>query len=205
MKITLFEYSKLWLAVHAARNSTDTIHKMDTPIGSDEIGENDRRVLWERILKEDKLIDEPKHESVLEQLTYTFFIDGFSRSVLQELSTHRTTSKVTRSTRYTLNKLKNMTPAELAQTFVKTGDNWIDQSSYDAVAKVQMAKLQGKKNDKAKYCLPESFKTTTQLKIDARNLRNLFNVRTRKSALWGFRDVANGMFDVLPGKPQVFV
>ena len=46
-----------------------------------------------------------KHASTIEHLTYSFDIDGISRSCLQQLCRHRVASYTIQSTRYTLSKL----------------------------------------------------------------------------------------------------
>ena len=52
-----------------------------------------------------------KHASTIEHLTYSFDIDGISRSCLQELARHRIASYTVKSSRYVLSKeLKNEKP-----------------------------------------------------------------------------------------------
>jgi thymidylate synthase (FAD) len=48
-----------------------------------------------------------KHASTIEHLYYNFDIDGISRAVLQQLCRHRVASYTVKSTRYTLQELKN--------------------------------------------------------------------------------------------------
>lgn len=47
-----------------------------------------------------------KHASTLEHLSYSFFIKGISRALLQELSRHRIASLSVKSSRYTLKELR---------------------------------------------------------------------------------------------------
>ena len=47
-----------------------------------------------------------KHSSTVEHLCYSFDIDGCSRAVLQEIVRHRVSSYTIKSSRYTLNELK---------------------------------------------------------------------------------------------------
>ena len=49
-----------------------------------------------------------KHASTIEHLTYNFDIDGISRALLQELCRHRISSYTVKSSRYTLQELKDI-------------------------------------------------------------------------------------------------
>jgi len=65
---------------------------------------------WERCIgpKDLALLDRVgnqfKHASVLEHISFNFYIKGISRCCLQELARHRMASLSVKSTRYTLNK-----------------------------------------------------------------------------------------------------
>lgn len=56
----------------------------------------------------------------------------------------------------------------------------------------------GVSNDIAKYCLPEAYKTSLIMTINARSLQNFLELRTSKSALWEIRDLAYAVFEALP-------
>ncbi|HEX5670546.1 MAG TPA: FAD-dependent thymidylate synthase, partial [Sulfuricurvum sp.] len=56
----------------------------------------------------------------------------------------------------------------------------------------------GISNDRAKYCLPESYKTELTWTINARSLQNFISLRSDKAALWEIRDLANMVYDSLP-------
>ena len=47
-----------------------------------------------------------KHASTIEHLSYSFDIEGISRACLQQVSRHRIASYTIKSTRYTLQELK---------------------------------------------------------------------------------------------------
>lgn len=99
MLVKLLHNSPLWLAAHSCRMSQDNHEKSDT---IDTICGPKDAALIERV--GNKL----KHASILEQLVYTFDIDGVSRALLQELARHRHQSLTVKSSRYTLAKdLKN--------------------------------------------------------------------------------------------------
>ena len=168
-----------------------------------------------------------KHQSVLEHIVYTFNIEDFSRAVLQELSRHRMSSPTVKSTRYTLSELKDelpFTPSGMGQDlqvlndsselelkdteiykraskYVKfTGDDLVDSMIIMQLENLRyvVATKNGKGNDKTKYVLPDAYLTTEVLTINARSLQNLLSLRTDKSALWEFRELANAMYKALP-------
>jgi thymidylate synthase (FAD) len=56
----------------------------------------------------------------------------------------------------------------------------------------------GISNDRAKYCLPESYKTELTWTINARSLQNFISLRSDKAALWEIRDLANMVYETLP-------
>lgn len=54
-----------------------------------------------------KVANVSKHSSTIEHLEYSFDIDGISRACLQELARHRLFSFTVKSSRYTLQELKD--------------------------------------------------------------------------------------------------
>lgn len=197
MNIKLLHYSPLWLASNAIRMSHDNHDKSDT-IHDDEYGtlQSGSLIPCEAGDKDKELIERVgnkfKHKSVLEQLVYWFDIDGISRACLQELARHRTARLTVKSTRYTLHKIKDT-------------DNLMDYlvpitEEIDLCNIVSLKALleSSSSNDKAKYMLPEAFKTKLQWQIDGRNLQNFLALRTSKDALWEIRELAKNIFDSLP-------
>lgn len=156
----------------------------------------------------DRIGNKYKHASTLEHLVYKFDIDGISRACLQELARHRLASLSVKSTRYTLKELKEerifdaSNPDEYreraAKYLVMTGVDNVDYSSIKALENTRLMLTQGIKNDIAKYCLPESYKTSLMWTINARSLQNFLALRTNKSALWEIRDLASSIFKALP-------
>jgi len=150
-----------------------------------------------------------KHGSTIEHLNYTYDIDGISRALLQELVRHRHASYSVKSTRYTLKELKDELPYILykdlsrirnnANKFlVFTNNDEIDYASYGGLVTLQKRLKDSISNDIAKYCLPEAFKTSLVMTINARSLQNLLQLRTHKSALWEFRNLAKKLYEALP-------
>jgi thymidylate synthase (FAD) len=168
---------------------------------SDEGGEKDKALI-------DRVGNKYKHASTLEHLVYTFYIQGVSRALLQELARHRMASLSVKSTRYTLKELKNCEPFveddfESAKKFIVLTQNpMVDSASIKALNNLQEILKSGVSNDIAKFCLPESYKTELTWTINARSLQNFITLRSNKSALWEIRLMANALFNNLPQEHQ---
>jgi thymidylate synthase (FAD) len=109
-----------------------------------------------------------------------------------------------KSTRYTLKELKEedvFTPdnkERAEQYLVMTGNEHVDKMSILALENIRQVLVAGVSNDRAKYCLPESYKTELTWSINARSLQNFLSLRSDKSALWEIRDLAHAVYDALP-------
>jgi thymidylate synthase (FAD) len=144
-------------------------------------------------------------------MVYSFDIIGISRAVLQELARHRTASLTVKSTRYTLKELKDEAMFDAydqndiiraMKYLVFTGVGIVDSASIEALEKLRLVLNQGVSNDKAKYCLPESYKTRLQWTMDGRNLQSFLELRSSKDALWEIRELANKIYEALPANHQ---
>lgn len=221
MNIELLHSTPLWVCSTAIRKCWASEGKSDTPKALTGIGTpvqgrpNDIRcnVCGHHFCvcgnlktgdKDKELIhrigNKNKHSSTLEHLTYSFDIDGISRACLQELARHRMASYSVKSTRYTLKELKEEPWGEEGGDF----KNFLVQVPEDndtGIVALLMCKQkleEGMSNDKAKYYLPENYKTSLVMTINARSLQNFLELRTSPHALWEIRDLAYGLFDKLP-------
>ena len=191
MKVTLLHYTPLEVAAHAIRTCWQSFDK------SDHGGEKDRELI-------ERVGNKYKHASTLEHLVYTFYIQGISRALLQELARHRMASLSVKSTRYTLKELKNAEPFKeddfegASKYIVLTGNELVDKMSIKALNNLQKVLKEGISNDIAKYCLPECYKTELTWTINARSLQNFLYLRSSKSALWEIRKLALEIFNSLP-------
>lgn len=211
MKVELLQHSSLTVCATAIRTCWASHDK------SDNGGEKDKDLI-------DRVGNKFKHASTLEHLTYTFYISGVSRALLQELARHRMASPSVKSTRYTLKELKEeetftagMSMSELKEKYqnptevyadkhmvraskylVWSGILGVDFASVVALENLRLMLLDGVSNDRAKYCLPESYKTELTWTINARSLQNFIALRSSKSALWEIQDLARALFEVLP-------
>ena len=138
-----------------------------------------------------------KHASTIEHLSYSFDIDGVSRACLQELARHRVASYTVKSSRYTLQELKTAKDEDIQNFCISISD---DINSINGLQLITIRKLLilGMTNDVAKYMLPEAYKTSLVMTINARALQNFLILRSSKHALKEIQELARNMFEVLP-------
>ncbi len=195
MTVTLLHYTPLIVCADAIRTCWQSFDK------SDQGGEKDRELI-------DRVGNKFKHASTLEHLHYTFYIEGISRALLQELSRHRMASLSVKSTRYTLKELKDEAPFDpmdfgrATSYLVMTGVEIVDHMSVQALENLRQVLASGVSNDRAKYCLPESYKTELTWSINARSLQNFLSLRSDKSALWEIHDLAHTIYSAVPQEHQ---
>lgn len=195
MIVTLIHHTPLIVCADAIRTCWQSFDK------SDHGGEKDRELI-------DRVGNKFKHASTLEHLHYTFYIEGISRALLQELARHRMASLSVKSTRYTLKELKEEAPFEPAQLerasqyLVLTGVEMVDRMSVAALENLRQVLAAGISNDRAKYCLPESYKTELTWSVNARSLQNFLSLRSDKAALWEIRDLAHALYAAVPQDHQ---
>lgn len=187
MKVTLLHHSPLWLIEHGARVCTNTEDKLEscevTPGMQDFI---------------QKLV-ERGHHSVLEHVTYTFYIEGVSRALLQELARHRVGMSLSvQSTRWALKKILDQdTDIYLPDKLTKDDNREAELCIGQCLAMADYLQKQYG-NDVAKYVLPECITTTLQLTCNARSLNHLFALRSNPPALREFNELCMAMDDALP-------
>lgn len=138
-----------------------------------------------------------KHASTIEHISYSFDIDGISRACLQELARHRLASYTVKSSRYTLQELKNALDCEL-NTYLVSVNEAIDYSNAMQLQKIRFMLNDGVPNDIVKYCLPEAYKTSLVMTINARSLQNFLELRSSKHALWEIQLLAKEIYNVIP-------
>ncbi len=195
MTVTLNNHTPLVICSNAIRTCWQSFDK------SDDGGEKDRELI-------DRVGNKFKHSSTLEHLVYTFYIKGVSRALLQELARHRIASLSVKSTRYTLKELKNeesfkTTDFDRASKYlVFTDEQIVDEMSIKALENLRVILKKGISNDRAKYCLPESYKTELTWTINARSLQNFISLRSDKAALWEIRELAHTLYKALPKDHQ---
>ena len=194
-KVTLMHNTPLRVCAHAVRTCWQSFGR------GDDGGPKDRELI-------DKVGNKFKHSSTLEHLVYTMYIQDISRALLQELARHRIASLSVKSTRYTLKELKDEPRLCICNThersdiekkyLVQTGVIGVDVSSGKALMSLQELILAGVPNDKAKFALPDAYKTELTWTINARSLQNFLYLRTSTAAMWEIRKLAYAVYDALP-------
>jgi thymidylate synthase (FAD) len=147
-----------------------------------------------------------KHASTIEHLSYNFDIDGISRACLQELARHRIASYTVKSSRYTLQELKDEDYFYLDDASVRRALNYViltnnievNCSIIETLNSLRELIKKGVPNDIAKYCMPEAYKTSLVMTINARALQNFLSLRTDKHALLEIQNLARAMYEVIP-------
>lgn len=156
------------------------------------------------------------HESPIEHVSFTFGIEGVSRSLLAQITRHRIASYSVQSQRYVREKdFSYVTPPEIAaipeaqQLYEKTmrqiGESYDQLAALLKEKHTQTLMTEGldeksaaKKAEKmaiedARFVLPNACDTQLVVTMNARSLLNFFKHRCCNRAQWEIREVAYQM------------
>ncbi len=174
------------------------------------------------------MLAEIGHESPIEHASFTFGIEGVSRSLLAQITRHRIASYSVQSQRYVKNKnMEYVTPPEIeanskaleiyqksmqdAETAYNELADILEEKHYkEFLAKGQDEKTAKRNAEKvaiedARFVLPNAATTKIVMTMNARSLMNFFKHRTCNRAQWEIRDVAKQMYKLVYGvAPAVF-
>lgn len=156
------------------------------------------------------------HQSPIEHVTFTFGIEGVSRSLLAEITRHRIASFSVQSQRYVAeSNFEFVLPPEIENDeqaksiFIKAMEE--DSAHYNALAdilqkkhyetflsegldeKSARQKAQKKAIEDARFVLPNACCTKMIATFNARSLNNFFNLRCCNRAQWEIHAVADEM------------
>lgn len=156
------------------------------------------------------------HESPIEHASFTFGIEGVSRSLLAQITRHRIASYSVQSQRYVAeDSFEFVTPPEIAavpeakEEFLRAMEDC--QKHYNRLAELLMEKhkaelmAQGKDekaaafaarkqaNEDARFVLPNACDTKMICTFNARSLKNFFAHRCCNRAQWEIRELATEM------------
>lgn len=174
------------------------------------------------------MLSEIGHESPIEHASFTFGIEGVSRSLLAQITRHRIASFSVQSQRYVKEKqFSYVIPPEISdnekasEIFIKAMQR--DQEDYDTITAILKEKyikefIQSGKDEKtanrlaekkaiedARFVLPNACETKMILTMNARSLMNFFRHRCCNRAQWEIRDVANQMLSLVSkAAPHLF-
>lgn len=160
------------------------------------------------------------HESPIEHVSFTFGIEGVSRSLLAQITRHRIASYSVKSQRYVNEGMFTyILPPEIEavpeakKVFLETMEQ--DQKAYDELTGIlfqkhfkalteqgideKQAKTKAEKAaiEDARFVLPNACETKMVVTMNARSLMNFFHHRCCTRAQWEIRDLANEMLKLV--------
>jgi len=174
------------------------------------------------------MLSEIGHESPIEHASFTFGIEGVSRSLLAQITRHRIASFSVKSQRYVKEgSFEFVTPPEIAAEpeALELYNQLMaeDQKVYDRITDIlkekhkKMFLAEGKDEktanrmaekkaiEDARFVLPNSCETQMVMTMNARSLQNFFKHRCCRRAQWEIQDVANQMLSlVIEVAPSLF-
>ena len=144
------------------------------------------------------------HHSVLEHVSFTFGIEGFSRISSQQLTRHRIASYTQQSQRYvSMNNFNYIIPKSIEKN-EEAKKIYLDALENAKKAYEELRKLKIKKED-ARFVLPNGVETKIIATFNARELRHIFLLRISKEAQWEIRELAKKMFFLVEKVAPVLV
>ncbi len=168
------------------------------------------------------------HASPIEHASFTFGIEGVSRTFLAQITRHRIASFSVQSQRYVrLEDFRYVVPpeieaipeakAEFLQAMAADARNYLalvekleaahTQKLMEAGMPEKAARAKAGKmaNEDARFVLPNACETKMVLTMNCRSLLNFFNLRCCERAQWEIRAAADAMLAlVLPLAPHIF-
>lgn len=162
------------------------------------------------------MLSEIGHESPIEHASFTFGIEGVSRSLLAQITRHRIASYSVQSQRYVKSSnFDYVTPPEIAnipeakeiflnamkqdeENYTKLAEILQKKHTADLIAKGMDEASAAKKAEKiaiedARFVLPNACSTKMVVTMNARSLHNFFAHRCCNRAQWEIREVAEKM------------
>lgn len=166
------------------------------------------------------MLTEIGHESPIEHASFTFAMEGVSRSLLAQITRHRMASFSVQSQRYVReHAFEYVVPHEIeddptaCELFKKAMAD--DQETYEKLTEILKAKhiktflAQGasekeanrkaekKAIEDARYVLPNACTTKIVMTANARSLYNFFRLRCCNRAQWEIRELAEEMYKLV--------
>lgn len=165
------------------------------------------------------MLSEIGHESPTEHASFTFGIEGVSRSLLAQLTRHRMASYSVQSQRYvTANQFEYVVPPEIA-AIPEAAEEYLrameeDQAHYDRLTAIlkekhYTANVAGGMDERAaakaaekqaiedaRFVLPNACATKIMMTMNARSLHNFFSHRCCNRAQWEIRELAEKMYEL---------
>lgn len=188
-----------------------------SPVGVDEI---DQSLTQESIEKFVNMLTEIGHESPIEHVSFTFAVEGVSRTLTHQLVRHRMASFSQQSQRYVkLEQFNYIVPPQIDKNekarsiFIESmkanqrhyGDiveilykenleTFLSQGEDEKSAKSKAEKIS---IEDARYVFPNACETKIVFTMNARSLLNFFKHRCCNRAQWEIRDLSIEMFKLV--------
>lgn len=175
-----------------------------------------------------EMLSEIGHESPIEHASFTFAIEGVSRSLLAQITRHRLASFSVQSQRYVkINDFHFVTPPEIEsneqarETFMKAIDTAIaayndlsiilGEKHYKELVDRGVSEKEARRRaekmaiEDARFVLPNASETKMVVTMNARELLHFFRLRCCGRAQWEIRELARAMWEeVYKVSPALF-
>lgn len=176
-------------------------------VGVEDIMENITKENTERFLD---MLMSFGHESPIEHVSFTFAVEGVSRSLSHQLVRHRIASYSQQSQRYVkLDQFEYIMPPDIEndlkarEVFIKAMKD--SQRAYDELVDILKKKhiesgidersAEKKAIEDARYVFPNACETKVVFTMNARSLLNFFHHRCCHRAQWEIRSMADKMLE----------
>lgn len=212
----LFIMPKVYLLAHTPHPEHTVAAAAKLCYSSSKVSELASNLTEEKAAAFVEMLSEIGHESPIEHASFTFGIEGVSRSLLAQITRHRMASFSVKSQRYVREgSFEYITPPEIAaepEALALYEEIMAeDQKRYDRIAEIlknkhKTAFLKEGKDEKtadrlaekkaiedARFVLPNSCETQMVMTMNARSLMNFFKIRCCRRAQWEIQEVANQM------------
>lgn len=174
------------------------------------------------------MLSEIGHESPIEHVSFSFAVEGVSRSLLAQITRHRIASYSVQSQRYVRESaFEYIVPPEIARipaakekflaamsddqrtyeelTAILFEQHLTDMTNDGCTEKQARSKAQKKAIEDARYVLPNACSTRIVMTMNARSLQHFFRLRCCNRAQWEIRDLAEEMYRlVYAATPTLF-
>ena len=176
-----------------------------------------------------KMLVDLGHESPIEHISFTFGVEGVSRTLSHQLVRHRIASYSQQSQRYVkLDQFEYIIPPsieedeEARKLFIEAMER--DQEYYNKITEIlfkkhfrkymevgKLSEVEAKRSaekraiEDARYVFPNACETKIVFTMNARSLMNFFRLRTCERAQWEIRELAIEMLkEVKKVYPNLF-
>ena len=147
------------------------------------------------------------HASPIEHASFTFGIEGVSRTLLAQITRHRIASFSVQSQRYVrLDDFRYVDAKRYLDLAHKLEEGHTARLMAEGMPeKAARAKASKQANEDARFVLPNACETKMVVTMNARSLQNFFHLRCCSRAQWEIRQLAEEMFKlVYPVAPHIF-